>query len=116
GNQSEALQKLQESLSVYQQLSRESSYYDYYVAGAYGAIGKVYPDFGDYSQALSYLGKGLEIAKARSYNNLLLSFRNDIGVVYLEQEDYEQARAQFNEGLKICESEKNQKEQARLLL
>jgi CHAT domain-containing protein len=116
GNQAEALQKLQDSLALYRRLSRQSPYYDYYVAGTYGAIGRVYPDLGDYSQALSYLSKGLEIAKARSYGNLLLSFRNDIGVVYLEQEDYEQAKAQFNEGLKICESEKNQKEQARLLL
>ncbi len=116
GNHPAALEKLQESLALYQRLSRESSYYDYYVAGAYGAIGRVYPDFGDYAKALSYLSKGLEIAKARSYSNLLLSFRNDIGVVYVEQEDYEQAKAQFNEGLKICESEKNQKEQARLLL
>src|SRR5207244_10278845 len=110
------LQKLQESLAVYQRLSRESKYYDYYVAGTYGAIGRVYPDFGDYFEALSYLSKGLEIAKARSYGNLLLSFRNDIGVVYLEQEDYDQAKAQFNEGLKICESDKNQNEQARLQL
>jgi tetratricopeptide (TPR) repeat protein len=116
GNHTQALEKLKQSLRLYQRLSRESPSYAYYVAGAYGAIGRLYPDVGDYAQALSYFSKGLEIAKAASYSNLLSSFRNDIGVLYLEQEDYEQAKAQFVEGIKICEAEKNQNQEVRLLL
>src|SRR5438874_4322612 len=116
GNYEQALEKLQNSLSLYQRLSGSSSSYDLYIAGVYGALGRAYPEIGDSTTGLLCLNKALDIAGHRSDNKLTASLRNDIGYLYLEQEDYAQASAQFSESLKIYEAQNNQRERGRLLL
>lgn len=116
GDSQKAIQKLHESLALYQRLGRETSGYDFYIGGVYAGLGRAYPEIGDAARALVYFGKALEIAKAQLDPNVVAGLRNDIGVLYLEQEDYAQANAQFAESLKIYVAKENQREAARVLL
>jgi CHAT domain-containing protein/Tfp pilus assembly protein PilF len=116
GDHEHAIQKLQESLALYQRLNSGPSSSDPYILRVYATLGRVYPEIGDSAAGLLYLRKALEIAKAQSDTTMIASLHNDIGVLYLEQEDYAQANAQFGESLKIYLAEKNQREEARVLL
>src|SRR6266404_2214712 len=116
GNYEQAVEKLQNSLTLYQRLNGSSSSYDLYIAGVYGALGRAYPEIGDSTTGLLCLNKALDIAGHRSDNKLTASLRNDIGYLYLEQEDYAQASAQFSQSLKIYEAENNKRERGRVLL
>src|ERR1700686_1247046 len=116
GDNEMAVQRLQESLALYERLGRGSSSYDLYIERIYSALGREYPEIGESSRALLYLSKALEIANARSDTNMIASLHNDIGCLYLEQEDYAQANAQFSDSLKIYVALKNQREEARVLL
>jgi CHAT domain-containing protein/uncharacterized protein HemY len=116
GNYEQAVEKLQNSLALYQRLNDSSSSYDLYIAGVYGALGRAYPEIGDSTTGLLCLNKALDIADHHSDKRLTASLRNDIGYLYLEQEDYAQASAQFNESLRIYEAQNNQKERGRVLL
>ncbi len=116
GNYEQAVEKLQNSLALYQRLSGSSSSYDLYIAGVYGALGRAYPEIGDSTTGLLCLNKALDIAAHNSDKRLTASLRNDIGYLYLEQEDYAQASAQFSESLKIYEAENNKRERGRVLL
>jgi CHAT domain-containing protein/Tfp pilus assembly protein PilF len=116
GNYEQAVEKLQNSLALFQRLNGSSSSYDLYIAGVYGALGRAYPEIGDSTTGLLCLNKALDIAGHRSDNKLTASLRNDIGYLYLEQEDYAQASAQFGKSLKIYETENNEREHGRVLL
>lgn len=116
GDHEHAIQKLQESLALYQRLNSGPSSSDLYILRVYATLGRVYPEIGDSAAGLLYLRKALEIAMAQSDTTMIASLHNDIGYVYLEQEDYAQANAQFCESLKIYVAEKNQREEARVLL
>lgn len=116
GSHEQSIQKLKESLTVYQRLGSGNSTYDFYIAGVYAALGHAYPEIGDFARALLYLDKAIEMAKTQSEPNTLASLRNDLGCLYLEQEDYPQAKAQFDQSLKIYGSENNRREEARVLL
>jgi len=116
GNYEQAVEKLQNSLALYQRLNGGSSSYDLYIAGVYGALGRVYPEIGDSPAGLLCLNKALDIADHYSDKRLTASLRNDIGYLYLEQEDYAQASAQFSGSLKIYEAENNKRESGRVLL
>jgi CHAT domain-containing protein/Tfp pilus assembly protein PilF len=116
GDNERAVQKLQESLALYQGLGRGNSSYHLYMERIYSALGRAYPEIGDSARALLYLGKALEIANAQSDTTMIASLDNDIGYLYLEQEDYAQANAQFSESLKIYVALKNQREEARVLM
>lgn len=116
GNYEQAVEKLQNSLALYQRLNGSSSSYDLYIAGVYGALGRAYPEIGDSTTGLLCLDKALDIADHHSDKRLTASLRNDIGYLYLEQEDYAQASAQFGESLKIYEAENNPRERGRVLL
>jgi CHAT domain-containing protein/uncharacterized protein HemY len=116
GAHERAVQKLQESLALYERLGRGNSSYDLYIARIYSALGREYPETGESARALLYLGKALEIANAQSDTNMIASLHNDTGYLYLEQEDYAQAHAQFSQSLKIYAALKNQREEARVLL
>jgi len=116
GNYEQAVEKLQNSLALYQRLNGSSSSYDLHIAGVYGALGRAYPEIGDSTTGLFCLNKALDIANHNSDERLTASLRNDIGYLYLEQEDYAQASAQFSESLKIYEAENNKRERGRVLL
>jgi CHAT domain-containing protein len=116
GNHTQAIEKLQTSLALYQKLSSERSSYNFYIAGDLMALGRVYTAAGDNARALLSFNKALEIVKTLDDPDTMASLLNSIGVLYTEQEDYAQAKSQFNQSLKIYIAESNQEEIARVLL
>lgn len=116
GEHALAIQQLQSSLALYQQLKGMGSSYDVYIAGAYAALGKVYPEAGDYARGLHYLNKALDIVRTQPTPDVMASLLNSIGYLYMEQEDYAQAKANFDQSLKIYAGRSNQKEAARVML
>jgi len=115
GDHIEAVQKLNRALNLFRTLNNQGDY-AYYLAGVYSALGKVYPEMGDYKQALLHLNRALAMALATRNQNMIASVLNSIGYLYLEQEDYEQAKEQFDRSLKLYEIVKNQGEASRVLL
>jgi CHAT domain-containing protein len=116
GDHSQALEKLQTSLALYQQLNGEGATYDFYIAGDLMALGRVHTAAGDNTRALLSLNRALELVRRLADPDMMASLLNSIGVLYLEQEDYAQARAHFDQSLKIYRSPKNRREEARVLL
>ncbi len=116
GNHSQAIERLQTSLSLYEQLNGKGWSYNSYIAGIYGALGKVYPEIGDYARGLFYLNKALDIVRNQTNPSLMASLLNSLGYLYMEQEDYAQSKAQFDQSLRIYRSLNNQREEARVLL
>ncbi|CAN5882533.1 CHAT domain-containing protein [soil metagenome] len=116
GLHTEAIAKLQRSLEMYTQLNGAGSSYDRDIAGVYAALGRVYPEMGNYAHALLYLNKALAIVKRLSDQNMLASLLNSFGYLYMEQEDYAQAKAQFERSLKIHRALNNAREEARVTL
>ncbi len=115
GNHIEAVQKLNRALDLFRALNSQGDY-TYYLAGVYSALGKVYPEMGDYRQALLHLNRALDMALATRNQNMIASVLNSIGYLYLEQEDYGQAKEQLDRSLKLYEIVKNQVEASRVLL
>jgi CHAT domain-containing protein len=116
GEQENAIEKLNKALILYQVLNNQGSNYTYYLAGVYAALGKVYPEIGDYTRALLNLNKALDIAIATRDQDTIANVLNSIGYLYLEQEDYGQAKEQFDQSLKVYLVAKNQVEASRVLL
>jgi CHAT domain-containing protein/Tfp pilus assembly protein PilF len=116
GNLAQAVDELQRSVAIYQQLNRGTSYYDYYLAEAFAALGRIYTTAGDHAQALALLNKALTLAKTLSQPERIASLLNSLGFLYLEQEDYDQATAYFNQSLQGYRGQENRKEAARVLL
>src|SRR5205807_8050677 len=116
GNHTAAIDKLQSSLTLYQQLNGDGSKYDISIVGIYAAFGKVYPEMGDYARGLLYLNKALDLARATSERDTIANVLNSIGYLYMEQEDYAQAKENFDRSLKIYLSENNQSEAAKVFL
>jgi CHAT domain-containing protein/Tfp pilus assembly protein PilF len=116
GTHEDAIEKLQRALALYQQLNGQGSNYHFYIAGVYAALGKVYPETGDYTKALFYLNKALDIAKVSGHQDTIANILNSIGFLYMEQEDYAQAKEHFDRSLKIYLAENDQREASRLFL
>ncbi|CAN5649877.1 CHAT domain-containing protein [soil metagenome] len=116
GDHSRAIEELQMSLALYQQLNGKGRSYNAYIAGVYAALGKVYPEAGDYALGLSYLNKALDIVRNQPDPTMQASLLNSIGYLYMEQEDYAQSKAQFDYSLRLYRSVNNQREEARVLL
>jgi CHAT domain-containing protein len=116
GNYSQAIENLQEALSIYQKLSRDNNSYTVFIADSYAALGRLYTTVGEQTKALAHLNKALDAAKASFQLDRVASIYNSIGYLYLEQEEYEQAGDYFNRGLEIYTAEKNRRESARVLL
>ena len=115
-NHEDAIEKLQRSLSLYQELNGQGSNYNFYIAGVYAALGKVYPEIGEYSRALLYLNKALDFDRVAGDQDSIALDLNSIGYLYMEQEDYAQAKEHFDRSLKIYLAEKNQIEASKVLL
>jgi len=116
GDHEDAIEKLQRALGLYQELNGQGSNYNFYVGGVYATLGKVYSETGDYTRALFYLNKALDIAKVSYDQDTLASILNSIGFLYMEQEDYAQAKEHFDRSLKIYLTENNQVEASKLFL
>lgn len=116
GDHTQALDQLQKSLALYQQLNAGGSTYDIFIADDYAGLGRVYTASGDYARALLNLNKSLEMMKKLSNPDRTASLLNMLGYLYMEQEDYDQAVAHYNQSLQIYTAQKNQTEAARVLL
>ncbi len=116
GKIDQAIERLQKSLALYEQLNRGNSHYDYYLVEGNAALGRVYTYAGDHVRALSFVIKALTIAKTLSQSEQVPSLLNSLGFLYLEQEAYDQATAYFSQSLQIYQATKNRKEAARVLL
>lgn len=116
GNHEAAIDKLEQSLGMYQALRANNSYYDFFIAGIFATLGKVYPETGDYARALFYLNKALDLARASSDRDTIANILNSIGYLYLEQEDYAQAKEHFDRSLKIYVANNNDIEASKVLL
>ncbi len=114
GKYEQAIANLKQAQSLYQQLDRGGSKFDYQIADALAEIGRVYNDAGDNVQALTFLQQALQVANKPPSIELAASIRNSLGVLYLEQEDYEQAKTQLRQSLQGYGH--NQAEAARVLL
>ena len=80
--------------------AKSSEMYDYVWAG------KIYSNWGDYSKALEYLNKGLEISRnlGTTFNESL--FLNQIGNVYISLGDYPKAITYLKEALLLLKERK----------
>ena len=116
GAHEKAIEKLERASVLLQQLSGLGSDYNFYLAGVYAALGKVYPETGDYTKALFYLNKALLLAKVSYDQDTVANILNSIGYLYMEQEDYGQAKEHFDRSLKTYLAQKNQIEAARVSL
>lgn len=114
GDFTQAIDDLQRSLALYQQLSHGGSNYDYYLVEVYAALGRVYTTAGDHRLALSFLEKAL--AKTPPQTQQAANLLNSVGYLYMEQEDFAQAKAHFDRSLEIYLAENNPREAARVLL
>jgi len=112
----DAIAKLQTSLGLYQELNGKGSNYNFYIASVYAALGKVYPESGEYTRALFYLNKALDIARASYDQDSIALILNSIGYLYMEQEDYAQAKEHFDRSLKIYLAVNNQVEASKVFL
>jgi CHAT domain-containing protein/Tfp pilus assembly protein PilF len=116
GRQERAIERLQRSLELFQELNGQDSNYAYYVAGVFAALGRVYPEIGDYDRALYYLKKASDSATTSFNQNLNANILNSIGFLYMEQEDYAQAKEHFERSLKIFLAVNNPIESSKVLL
>jgi CHAT domain-containing protein/uncharacterized protein HemY len=116
GDHTQAVEYLQKSLTLYQQLNAGSNSYDIYIADDYAGVGRVYTADGDYARGLLNLNKSLEMMKKLSNPDRVASLFNMLGFLYMEQEDYEQAVAHYNQSLQAYMAEQNRSEAARVLL
>lgn len=116
GSYVEGINKLQESLKLYEQLNGQGSIYDVSIAGVYAALGKIHAEIGNYARGLWYLNKALSLAKAKSDQDTTANILNNIGYLYLEQDDYAQAKEDFDKSLTIYLTQNNQIEAAKVFL
>jgi tetratricopeptide (TPR) repeat protein len=69
---------------------------------------------GQYGRALFYLNKARQISK--SSPNTLAKVLNSLGSLLLEQEDHTAAQTYFDQSIAIYQSQRNEREEARVLL
>ncbi len=116
GRPERAIERLQRSLALFLELNGQDSNYAYYVAGVYAALGRVYPETGNYDRALFHLSKALDFARTSNNENIVASILNSIGFLYMEQEDYPQAKEHFERSAKIYVALTNPIESSKVLL
>ncbi len=111
-----ALKHATNSLSLYEELNKDSSKFSSQIADSYAIIGRIYRAMGDNNRALLYLNRALDLARNIPYRSLLANILNSIGYLYLEQEAYQEAKKYLDESLEIFVSQKNQTDTAMVLL
>lgn len=111
GNHGLAIAQMQRALNLLNELN-DAATYGYYIAETYATLGRVYTSAGDHQQALAVLTTAVQTATGPQIPNVI----NSIGYLYLEQEDYAKARMQFERSFNIYHSEKNLREEAKVLL
>lgn len=113
GNYSQAIEYLQKSTALYQEL--DGVRYGYQQAENLAELGRVHKAMGDNVQALLFLNKAFEVARRLRYHDLTARMVNSIGLLYLEQEDYAKALGFFGQSLEAYKRSSNQAEAALVL-
>jgi len=116
GNHEKSLNKLSESLDLYERLNGAASSYNTQIAEVLTAHGKVYCEMGEYGRALSYLNKARQTSKSSGDQNTLAKIAIGFGTLFLEQEDHAVAEKFFTQSLAIFRSQRNEREETRVLL
>ncbi len=115
GNYSQAIEYLQKSFTLYQELDGSGLKYGYQQADNLAEMGRVHKAMGDNVQALLFLNKALDTARRLPYHDLTAGILNSIGLLYLEQEDYTRAVSYFGQSLKVYSNSANRTETALVL-
>jgi CHAT domain-containing protein len=113
GNYSQAIEYLQKSITLYQELGAVR--YGFQQAENLAELGRVHKAMGDNVRALTFLNKAFEIARKLRYHDLTARIINSIGLLYLEQEDYAKALGFFGQSLEAYKRSSNQTEAALVL-
>lgn len=113
GKYSQAIEYLQKSTALYQELGGVR--YGYQQAENLADLGRVHKAMGDNVQALMFLNKAFETARKLPYHDLTGRIVNSIGLLYLEQEDYAKALGFFGQSLEAYKRSSNQAEAALVL-
>ncbi len=113
GKNSQAIEYLQKSTALYQELGGVR--YGYQQAENLAELGRVHKAMGDNVQALLFLNKAFEVARKLPYHDLTARIVNSIGLLYLEQEDYAKALGFFGQSLEANKRSSNQAEAALVL-
>ncbi|MGE0128938.1 MAG: CHAT domain-containing protein [Blastocatellales bacterium] len=116
GNYSQAIDYLDRSLALYQELDKGNLKFGFYIADNLSALGRVHKATGENNRALNYYNQALNLSKKLSLRDIEANALNDLGVLYLEQEDYEKAEDHLHQSLKIRQARNNLTESARVLL
>lgn len=116
GNHAEALNKLREARTLLEQLNGSGTLYDIPIADVLITTAKVYGEISEYAQALSSLSKAHEVSKSSGDQNTRANIMSSQAAVFLEEEDYAAAQKYFNASLAIYRSQRNAREEARVLL
>ncbi|MGH9838168.1 MAG: CHAT domain-containing protein [Blastocatellia bacterium] len=116
GSYPRAIDYLQQSLTLYENLDRGTMKYGFQIADTLAAVGWVYKSAAEPRQAFRYLQLALKLAKRLSLYDIEAGVLNNLGVLYLEQEDYEKADDYLTRSLKLRQTRNNQTESARVLL
>lgn len=112
GDHDSAVQYLQNSLRLFEQLNDGTSKIKSSVAEALADIGRVYRLIGDHRQALHYLSRARSVAETLRYKSKLARVLNSIGILYADQGDYPKALDTLDQALRLAEQEKDQRELA----
>ena len=116
GNYPRAIDYLQQSLTLYEDLDRGTMKYGFQIADTLATIGWVYKSAAEPRQALQYLQRAFKLAKRLSLHGIEAGVLNNLGVLYLEQEAYEKANDYLMQSLKLRQAQNNRAESARVLL
>ncbi|WP_370477230.1 ATP-binding protein [Tamlana flava] len=80
--------------------------------GLYNQLGRTYMELMDYDAALYQFNKGLKLAEAGEYINII---KNNIALVHIERGDYELAEKEFLEVYQKSKRTSDKKQEARAL-
>lgn len=114
GNYGNAISYFQKSLGLYQRIDNGTFKYSTNILDNLADIGRTYRSIGDNLQALSYLNRAMELAKASRNSERLAGIYNSIGILYSNQRDYSKAIEFFQQGLQLSAFDRFK--QAELLL
>lgn len=119
GESDKAIDYFQRSLSLYQRIDKGSNKYSTDILDNLADIGRVYRSIGDYVQALRYLDKAMDVAKALPFEERVervAGIYNSLGILYTDQKDYSKAEEFFNQSLELAIAVNDRIKQARMLL
>jgi tetratricopeptide (TPR) repeat protein len=82
---------------------KEKKLFQKYLSSSLSNIGLIYQNQGDYTQAINYNSRSLEIDKELGKEKGVVTSLNNIAIIYQSQGDFESALGYFSRSLKINE-------------